>query len=491
MRETNYLTADYSSWPRGVECIIEYDTLRMNDHRTTDRICVEEVGGLDDPDVVDAREKSSDRDGETPYDSFYSGRTITLKGYVEAGNLARMRYLLDSVKDVFDDLTERRLTFLWTDWREYFFDSLALADYTYDSGSGLTSSSAGAVPASTALKRITLSVNPRFTYTDSETVIKVTPSTSANQTVLATMARLASNTYLALGFEAGILKLRKTVAGTPTDLASNFPTTTQPPAGTAYWIRGRKEGNILTVDYWVTDPDAGGSASVTLASYTLAGGDATQFGSGVTGLSGMEWTPVSTSDRVNLLDIASLNPGDHTIYCRKVAKIDSPESQTGPTFRRDFLITLRASDPRLVSRKTTVVTVTPTSSTVTFPGGGTGIPFDSSGAIIFGAATPAIVNLGRSPAATVVRFNGPMTNPGLLNATNGGKIGVVGSILTGDYLEFNSETRRIVDSAGVSRYDLSTDDTTKFTLERGSNTVYYGADTTTGTITITYRHSSR
>lgn len=502
MREPNYLGAGPTFGPRGAKAVLKYNGLLMNDRRRMDRIVITEAGGLDDPDVRDARDPNPDRDGETPLDALYSGRTITLKGYIQAGNVDMMDKLWSDLKDAFDDLAESPLNFRWYDWIDEFTDSGALGDYTYETGSGLViaSDGSGLSPTTTALKRMYLSIGPRFVYKDLEMTAKVNQANYGSQGFRFVMARNGAAQRLVVGTDAGAWYVRKVVGGVSTDLTSVGVAVPIPPGVTApYWMRVRKEGNLITAFMYYTEsddspplPGAGGYGTFT---YTLAGGDATMFGAGVQGGVGFEWAPGATTERIPIYDVAALNPGDPYINARKFGKIDSPDNQPNINVRRDFLITLRASDPRFVSRKKYTTSVVPTSFALTFDPGGAGITFPISGAgLIFGSALPnAVINMGRSPASPVIRFYGAMTNPAFYHPLSGRVIGVNGVIADGDYLEFDVARRTVFDSTGIDRYDMLTDETNWLELLRGSNTLTYGADAVSGggKIVFYYRHSSR
>ncbi len=481
MREPNYLGAGPTFGPRGAKAVLKYNGLLLNDRRRMDRIVITEVGGIDDPDVRDARDPNPDRDGETPLDALYSGRTITLKGYVQAGNVDMMDKLWSDLKDAFR----------WYDWVDEFKDSGALGDYTYETGSGLivASDGSGLAPTTIALKRMYLSVGPRFVYKDVEMTAKVDGAASGANGFWFVIARVNGSQRLVVRVRNGSWEIKKVGGGVETTVESDgLNVVTSLP----FWMRVRKEGDVVTAWCDFQGPDVG---YIPTFSYTLTGSDATMFGAGVSGSVGFQWTPGATTERIPIYDVAALNPGDPYINVRKYGKIDSPDNQPNINVRRDFLITLRASDPRFVSRKKYTTSVVPTSFALTFDAGGAGLTFPISGAgLIFGSALPsAVVNLGRSPASPVIRFYGAMTNPALYHPITGRVIAVNGVIADGDYLEFDVARRTVFDSAGVDRYDMLTDETNWLELLKGSNTLTYGADAVSGAgkIVFYFRHSSR
>lgn len=500
-REPNYMGALPTFFPRGIESILEYNGLIANDGRVKDRIIITSIGGLDDPDVRDTRENNPDRDGETAFDALYGGRTLTLRGYVQAGNYNRMRQLWSSVKDAFDSLVESPLVMRWLDWKDSFVDSNALLDYQFDAGGGTVSvnvDDTGLTPSSTANKilRPVLPGDGTFGVPnggEQEAIIQFNSATITNMVVGVILRRTGATSHLRVVYEHASTRVAvyKRVAGVDTLLTS---TTVTLLAATEYWLAGRVEGGVVTYNIFTTYPS---DSRITSPSFTLSGGDLTLFpvlNTDCRQSAGIFWTPGSTNDRVRLLDIGMLNPGDAQISCRKVTKIESEESQGNDSFRRDFMITLRASDPRFVSRKLYSISIVPSSFTLTFPGaGGFTFPADGSG-IPLGAYLPTpVINLGRSPAALLVRFYGVMTNPVIYDPVSQRSIGINGTIASGDYIEFDTAKRTVVDSTGTSRYELLTDETSWPELAKGSNLFVLGADAVSGPgkVTFSYRHSSR
>ncbi len=92
--------------PRGVEAIWQYNNLTLNDRDVVDKFRIIDIDGLDDADVRDAREENPASDGETAYDAHYGGRTIAIRGRVEAYELNKMRDMQQALRDAFMSLEE-------------------------------------------------------------------------------------------------------------------------------------------------------------------------------------------------------------------------------------------------------------------------------------------------------------------------------------------------------------------------------------------------
>lgn len=496
LREPLFRLSDPSAWPRGVECLIDFDGYLLNDRRVMDRIFIESIGGLTGPDLAAEAEKNPDRDGETPYDVTYGGRTLTLRGYVDAGTHDTMRALFSYVLDAFDGGSnpsrERRLWFRYLDWREHWVDTNAMIDYVYDAGSdtlGIAIDGSGLQPTSTAVKELihrppssTGAIIQRFTHGDGEALVGFhVVSATTNLVIGAIMRRSSALTKLVARYQRSddTLVISKVVSGVETTLAS--AASPAPTVGDAHYLRSRVEGSTVSCSLWSYSPPDVGGVPLAEVSHVLSGGDLTTFPASTTGMEwGLRWRPNSTSDRLELFDVAALNKGDAVAWCRKAAQVEGDEVQENDRFKRSFAVALRASDARFVSRKPTTIMTTPTGFALTFPDDGSGLTFppDGSGLVFGGYLDDVVTNLGRSPASPIIRLHGPMSNPVLLNPDDehGRTISVDGSIEPGDYYEFDTARHTVVNSSGASVYRNIGDGTSWMVLTPGANNIILGAD---------------
>lgn len=507
-RDPLFEFADSGAWPRGIEAVLEYDGYVFNDRRRADRIVIEKIG-LGRPDLQAQAEKNADRDGETPMDMTYGGRTITLRGYVRAGNLDRMRALYSYLEDAFDDVSEKPLWMRWLDWKDEFVDPYALIDYSFDSGVDtveVADDGTGLAPTDTTTKQFRVfpqtaygTCPERLTYADGEGVLRFRAGASATGIEAGiVMRRIGATTVLIARYtrSTGKIHLVKIVSGVVTALASTSGTLNIA-VGEDYYIKARIKGADTSFSLWGTMPPDIGGTPLLEVTHTLSAPDLAAFPDEISGSTwGVWWVPNSASDRISLLDVAAIDKGDAIIYCRKAAPIDpGDEEQVDWKYQRPFMVTLRASDSRMVSRKPTTVSIVPSSFGLVFPIDGSGLmfPIDGSG-LIFGAPLPTpVMNLGRSPASMVIRLYGEMVDPVVYHPLTGKSIGVIGTIADGDYFEFDTGRHTVVDSLGAERYSMLTDETSWPELLRGSNQLYLGANSVSGAgkIVITYRHSSR
>lgn len=97
------------SMPPGIESIYEYNGVYLNNRTWVDKIRITDIGGFELPEIRDSRENNPTAHGETPFNAFYSGRTIVLTGRIEAFTLEKLRDMQQGLRMAFSDLIERPL----------------------------------------------------------------------------------------------------------------------------------------------------------------------------------------------------------------------------------------------------------------------------------------------------------------------------------------------------------------------------------------------
>lgn len=107
--------------PLGLECVIGYNGLRMNNRRWEDTFVVTDIDGLMDAEIRDPRDVNPSYHGETAYPALYSGRPITITGYIRSYTLEKMRDMQEAMKLAFSDLREAPLIFYHKDPHRSFF----------------------------------------------------------------------------------------------------------------------------------------------------------------------------------------------------------------------------------------------------------------------------------------------------------------------------------------------------------------------------------
>lgn len=97
-----------TSGPSGIEGIIEFNKLLLNNRSWIDTYVVTDILGTDDADVRDSRENNPGSHGETPGNAFYGGRTISLQGYIETRTLEKLHDMRQALQGAFSDISVER-----------------------------------------------------------------------------------------------------------------------------------------------------------------------------------------------------------------------------------------------------------------------------------------------------------------------------------------------------------------------------------------------
>lgn len=95
--------------PVGLESTMTYNGLVLNDRTVADRYRITSISGFDDADIRDQREPLSGQHGEVAYPAYYGGRTIGLRGFIEAGNVAKLRDMQMALRTAFAYLSDLSL----------------------------------------------------------------------------------------------------------------------------------------------------------------------------------------------------------------------------------------------------------------------------------------------------------------------------------------------------------------------------------------------
>jgi hypothetical protein len=223
---------------------------------------------------------------------------------------------------------------------------------------------------------------------------------------------------------------------------------------------------------------------------------ATAFGSGVYSKQGLRWTASDYSNELFVDDfrIEAITPADTYINCKKLSPIASVEKQVGKYFRRDFQISLAASDPRIYSSTEIKSTKTPTTTTRkgryyprTFRYEYTTL-LDSAYFVSSDENTVVVANEGNFESFPTIKLEGGMTNPILVNVTNGTQMVFNVDIAQGDYYLIDLQARTIEDSYGVSRINSLSSDSDFIFLSTGNNTIMLGVEAYSGSPLLSIWH---
>ena len=430
----------------GIDSMWIYNNLVLNDRRYPDQYRITNIDGIGDPDIRDGyRSSIAQSSGEQSFQSFYDGRTITLTGKMQAGNLNKIRAMQQALRTAFQSTVELPLYVrAGRDYNDDFAVDRLTTDYFFDQGTPTVSGGVFNVTANTR----TLAVNSLFD--NGRATIKFTTAASlpaaANRygVILKRTAPSgkclvafvdfrtgANNSTIGIGFHDD--------AGTFTAIATNTLTTTLATA-TSYWMVVKVNNDVVTLEFWTATPTLLGTPAFTfnntISTNATAGLD---FGTTKKGISGLYANPNATP--FITMDDFLLEPAGVFIGCRKNQALSIKEAVVnGGVFWSDFLVTLRASDPRFydVFRKaSTLAFISATTANATL---------SSSGNFL----SEPIFRLGNAGTSVV--------SPTISNLTRAETMSFSGTILTGTsiYFELNSSSQNkyLRDQTGSSKWSF-------------------------------------
>lgn len=197
-------------------------------------------------------------------------------------------YLLGDPMDVDDDFSEDRLS-------EYTFDAGAVGNVAVASGQ------LDAVANLTSENRLVHS-EYGYTYGDHQATVKFTPgATITSFKAGVPLKRVDALDYIEVYVDDNgtnsRLRIDVVTAGSRVNRASTN-LAARVSNGTAGWVRGRVEGNVLIAEYFTSAPTPMGTPTLT-NTYTLAGAEITAFGLAVEGRAGISWTPQHTDAKLD------------------------------------------------------------------------------------------------------------------------------------------------------------------------------------------------
>lgn len=90
--------------PAGLDAVLEYNGLLLNVRKNVDRYRITSMDGLYDADIRDTRDVNTADDGETPYNSFYGGRTMAISGVIDTYSIPKLRDMQQGLRTAFNDI---------------------------------------------------------------------------------------------------------------------------------------------------------------------------------------------------------------------------------------------------------------------------------------------------------------------------------------------------------------------------------------------------
>jgi hypothetical protein len=472
----------------GVQSLIEYNGYLINDRYQSDRVFVTGITGLDGPDVTDVREVVPGDDGEFAYQSPYRGRTFVITGLIQCGSLAMSTAMGRDLRAAYAPLVESPMKFRWFDVYENFDDPTTLQNYTAIGTLANLSVSNGVLSMTAAAPVILMRTADKRMYCDVQITTGFYLGTAGDATTLGTILSFVNSTnYMVARFNGGadLVEIVTVVNGAENVVASTAITTY---SQGLWYLRGRKEGDMVTAEIWTAPPtDFGTPAYITQG--WLTGSDADTFGDGTISNVGLELKPATANTwALDDLTIDSLYPGDISFMAKTISKPSIADAQQKQTrFERAFQLTLRTSWPYAQGahqrRSTVLVPSTGNTTSLGFTNPLTN-PL-SAISIIPSTVTPEnnllfINNRGTAPERPVLYIYGATGQFTIINLQNGMQLSWDNVLNDGSYLIFDCKNRTLVDQTGANQKGaISYSDPRWMILEPGWNDLYFVSSTTT------------
>lgn len=179
-------------------------------------------------------------------------------------------------------------------------------------------------------------------------------------------------------------------------------------------------------------------------------------------------------------------PGFGSQFCNvKPQSLRAPYTGVGPAVGFvDYIATMVAGDPRIYSS-------TQQSQNFGLAGGATGKVFPITFSFAFSVAASGgntfVINGGNRVAPTVITFTGPLENPEVTNQSTGDAMKVLVTLAASETLVIDSLARTVLQGGSVSVYSRLTGYSKFINLQPGSNDVFIGADSGSGSMNLTWR----
>ena len=502
----------------GVQAFVEYNGLIMNDRYRSDVIRITSITGLDDAEIRDAREAKASAHGEYPYEALYGGRNLVLNGYIETGSLQVLDYLEMNIRAAFAPLVESQLKFRWFDIFDSFDDPQSIKEYanpsTSESGNytALIGNIRNLIIENGFLNWVAPGENyvvrtaEQRTFCDAFSTVKLVIGNELNDSSMGLICCVKNKeNYVKMLYNRNygirtkpFLSIAVVSGGKEYVIADeNLPAGGSEGGAGAVWLRGRKEGNLLTLEYWLTEPTATALPAAYVSEY-LSGTDEVNFGDGVLAQWGFGGNQEDISWKLENFNINSMYPGDVEFGARKISPLSFKDEQTSLTkFKRAFQIVMRTSDFRGFSTAQSRKIITPSNASApvlgrkyprTYP-----LKYRSfvSTEIPLEANIISVNNRGTVFTDSIMYLYGPGENINITNLMNGQEIFWSGNLNSGDYLIINSKEETITNSVGANYSEYLSSNSQYIKLEPMWNEIYVsGSKFTSSTKLVVYSRNA-
>lgn len=484
----------------GVQAFIEYNGLVMNDRYQSDLIRVTSITGLDDAEIRDNREARPGKSGEFPYLALYGGRNIVISGNIEAGSLPALGTLENNLKAAFAPLEESQLKFRWFDVYDTFNDPDTILEYNSNANlAGIPSGNYSPLIGNLSSLKIennllkwTIASKVYFfrtaekrTFCDSQMTMRCITGSVTDSSYIGFMPCIKdSENYLLLAYYNNggnpKLSIESVNNGVSTVLESetifSFLKTI---LGQPFWIRAKKEGNILTFEFWTNSPYEFGLPTFSVST-VLSGEDEEKYGDEILSEVGIAGEQKNTSWSFEQFKIESTYPGDIEFMARKISPISIKSEQTSLTkFKRPFQISMRTSDYRAFS-STEIVKIIEPENIVSSPSLGRSYPRSyplsyrsfTSSTLPLQSNILSINNRGRAYVEPIMYLYNQGEDILIENITNGQRFEWLGRVNEEDYIIIDCKEETIVNSTNINYIEPLVSTTEWIKLEPGWNDIY-------------------
>jgi hypothetical protein len=183
------------------------------------------------------------------------------------------------------------------------------SDYTYDSGAQANEEVSGGelkCAANASTEQVAIHAARGYQYGDNQQTKKCVPgATISGYKGGVVLKRTGATTRLEVYVDDEGTNSRLRIDKVGAGVRANLNTTNLPARiknGTAFWVRGRIEGNAVNAEYFTAAPTPMNAFTWNLAA-TLAGGDIAAFGAGVKGSPGRVWIPKTVGAAIDEYDV--------------------------------------------------------------------------------------------------------------------------------------------------------------------------------------------
>lgn len=499
----SYMTGPWSApLSAGVQALIEFNGYVINDRYQSDRVRITSITGLDGADITDVREVVPGDEGEFAYQGLRRGDTIVMTGAIQAGSLATCTAMARDLRAAYAPLVESELKFRWFDVYDGFTDPQTWQNYTNVIGTyanlyGLKIGGGLLIWNVTNPFMITRSADNRL-WGDVQVTERIIPGGFEDLTSMGVVLAVTDdNDYLRVRFYDSHQLIIETVVGGTAHALSTLVTGTAIAQGQPVWLRGRREGDLVTAELWLSEPtDTAVPDSSTQA--WLSGSDADSFGDQVLSEVGMYGDATNTNWAITDFWVQSLYPGDIAFDAKTISKPSIGEAQQKKTiFERPVQLTLRTSWPyyRGAHQKRSQ-TLVPSSGNTTQLGFSSPLTNPLSALTIVPGSVSLennilfLDNRGTAPERPILVMYGANQNFAIYNLVNGMQLSWSGDLTDGSYLVFDCMNRTLVDQNGADQKAyLSYSDPRWMILEPGWNDLYVvGSGYSSNTKMIAFYH---